>query len=74
MNKLPNWVYETLKRYGNVALPNFCNDMDREELKKDIERNVGFKVVIKEIEITECGNDMRNHTKFKPFLKVEAER
>ena len=72
--ELPDWVYSALKRYGNVALPNNCNEMDRTELKKVIEKKVGSKVVIRETQLMDCGNDMRNKLKFKPFLTVETEK
>lgn len=72
---LPNWVYGTLKRYGNVALPTEFNDVDKEELRKHIKEVVGFDVKITLVDINEAElKQMNNKINFKPFLKVEEKR
>ena len=45
---LPNWVYKTLAEWGNVALPNKCNDMNKEKLAEHLAEKVGFAVSIRE--------------------------
>ena len=45
--KLPSWVYETLLRYRNVALPNKCMDMNRQELAIHLSQKVGFPIKIR---------------------------
>ena len=44
---MPEWVYATLTKYHNVALPNACMLMNRQSLKKHLEKAVGFKLKIR---------------------------
>lgn len=45
---LPSWVYRLLTKFGNVALPNSCNKLDRKQLQKHLSEKVGFAVNIRE--------------------------
>ena len=69
---LPSWVYITLRRYGNVALPKECNDMDRVALAKHLSKEVGFEVVLTVADINESDlGKLNNKIIFKPFIKAE---
>lgn len=70
--KLPQWVFDNLDAYDNCALPNECNDMDRQELKAYLEKKVGAKVKIKECVFLHCEEITITKNKRKtPYLVAE---
>ena len=70
---LPTWVYETLKKYGNVALPQACNKMDTEKLVNHLQRKTGFKLKIRKTEIKFRNKYKTIHCQeIKPFLIAEV--
>ena len=46
--RLPDWVYRNLLKYQNCALPNKCNEMNRDRLKAHLEQELDAKVVIRQ--------------------------
>ena len=44
---MPDWVYNTLIRHGNVALPKYTGDIDK--LKYDLRKHTNMKVNIREV-------------------------
>ena len=46
--KLPEWVYKNLEDYGNCALPNWCNDIEKKDLEKHLSEKTGLKIVLRD--------------------------
>ena len=72
MKNLPMWVVKTLSKNGNVALPNICNDMDKEQLAKELSEAVGFQVVIRKASIR--NGETMGFLTTKPYFIAEAKR
>ena len=66
---LENWVYRTLIKFHNVALPYECNDMPRGALVRHLQKKVGFKVKLREASFgkTQKGGDVI----YKTYLIAE---
>lgn len=66
------WVYKTLAKNGNVALPDKAKHIDIETLEKDLKKQVGFKVKIRSAEIKELKT--KNQVLIKTYLIAEAKK
>ena len=69
--QLESYVYRNLIKYRNVALPYKCNGMNREELIKHLQDNVGFKVKLRDA-IYEDALTYGDTTR-KPYLIAEED-
>ena len=71
--EIPKWVYAVLEKNKNVALPNVCMSMNRQSLKRHLEKVVGFKLKIRECEIKSCDTRfLQRRIKIHPYLVAEA--
>jgi hypothetical protein len=68
---LPSWVYRNLTKFRNVALPNSCNKLDRDELIKHLSKEVGFKVKLRDAIYKDYKDKKINEY---PYLIAEAKR
>lgn len=50
--QLDDWVYKTLKKYGNVALPYYANDIKPNALVNHLSSKVGFKVKLRQAKMS----------------------
>ena len=66
------WVVKTLSKHGNVALPNICNDMDKEQLAKELSEAVGFDVRIRQATM-KIGEVMGSKA-IRPYFIAEAKK
>lgn len=66
---LENWVYRTLTKFHNVALPYACNEMPRNKLIKHLEEKTGLKIKLREATFEEAQKGGK--TIEKPYLIAE---
>ena len=54
---LPKWVYKNLDKFGNCALPNVCNEMNKRDLEKHLSKVMGVKVEVRVAHFKDEKND-----------------
>ena len=71
--ELPNWVYGVLEKHHNVALPNSCNEMNKNSLRVHLQNKTGLKIKIRQADIRQIDNFKYNkETTIKPYLIAEV--
>jgi len=74
--ELPKWVYDTLEKRKNVALPDMCNELNRDSLRRHLANKVGFRVKMrKAIYVYEyCLSNGKRIKVEKPYLIAERKK
>lgn len=69
----PAWVYKTLEKYGNIALPNSANKYDSEQLRKHFtyKTKVNCHVRIAKYEIRSIGSTV---VTYKNYYIIETQK
>lgn len=72
--KLPEWVYKTLKEYGNCALPNECNEMNVKELKKHLTEFYGSEITLRKCVFVDSDLHTYKRDKVSEYYVAEDRR